>query len=198
MDDLVFHQCVNLPTFIKSKIISFIPPDGEFELINYRLYTKVKTLILVECLKNKKSWDRIEYKLTAKSKFKRCSKASSVVISIPIPAKAKNPKYKSDYGVVQYFPELYEIQWFIKNFQGEKEFSMNISLDFSYVSNYNEIKANTLPISVRFEIPYFTVSGIQLRYLKVRDVSGYKSLPWVRYMTRSDKYKIYKNIENNF
>jgi AP-1 complex subunit mu len=36
------------------------------------------------------------------------------------------------------------------------------------------------PITVRFEIPYFTVSGIQVRYLKIVEKSGYQALPWVR------------------
>jgi len=36
------------------------------------------------------------------------------------------------------------------------------------------------PISVKFEIPYFTVSGIQVRYLKIMEKSGYQALPWVR------------------
>jgi AP-1 complex subunit mu len=38
------------------------------------------------------------------------------------------------------------------------------------------------PISVKFEIPYFTVSGIQVRYLKIVEKSGYSALPWVRYL----------------
>lgn len=37
-----------------------------------------------------------------------------------------------------------------------------------------------IPISVKFEIPYFTVSGIQVRYLKIVEKSGYQALPWVR------------------
>ena len=40
------------------------------------------------------------------------------------------------------------------------------------------------PISVKFEIPYFTVSGIQVRYLKIVEKSGYQALPWVRYITQ--------------
>lgn len=30
------------------------------------------------------------------------------------------------------------------------------------------------PITVKFEIPYFTVSGIQVRYLKIIERSGYQ------------------------
>jgi AP-1 complex subunit mu len=41
------------------------------------------------------------------------------------------------------------------------------------------------PITVKFEIPYFTVSGIQVRYLKIVEKSGYQALPWVRYVSSS-------------
>jgi hypothetical protein len=47
------------------------------------------------------------------------------------------------------------------------------------------------PISVNFEIPYFTVSGIQVRYLKIIEKSGYQALPWVRYFTQNgDSYQL--------
>ncbi|CAN8175344.1 unnamed protein product, partial [Coccothraustes coccothraustes] len=45
------------------------------------------------------------------------------------------------------------------------------------------------PIAVRFEIPYFTVSGIQVRYMKIIEKSGYQALPWVRYITQRGNAK---------
>ena len=33
LDDCRFHQCVKLDEFDTSRTISFIPPDGEFELM---------------------------------------------------------------------------------------------------------------------------------------------------------------------
>ena len=41
------------------------------------------------------------------------------------------------------------------------------------------------PITIKFEIPYFTMSGIQVRYLKIIEKSGYQALPWVRYITKN-------------
>ena len=46
------------------------------------------------------------------------------------------------------------------------------------------------PIGVKFEIPYFTVSGIQVRYLKIIERSGYQALPWVRYITANGDYQL--------
>ena len=36
MQDVTFHQCVNLGRFNTEKVVSFVPPDGEFELMKYR------------------------------------------------------------------------------------------------------------------------------------------------------------------
>lgn len=35
IDDCTFHQCVRLSKFDSERSISFIPPDGEFELMRY-------------------------------------------------------------------------------------------------------------------------------------------------------------------
>lgn len=43
MEDIKFHQCVRLARFENDRTISFIPPDGEFELMSYRLNTQATT-----------------------------------------------------------------------------------------------------------------------------------------------------------
>ena len=63
MEDVKFHQCVRLSRFENDRTISFIPPDGEFELMSYRLNTQVKPLIWVESDVRSHSGSRIEYTL---------------------------------------------------------------------------------------------------------------------------------------
>lgn len=42
LDDCQFHQCVRLHEFDSSRTISFIPPDGEFELMKcFKLFVNV-------------------------------------------------------------------------------------------------------------------------------------------------------------
>ena len=45
-------------------------------------------------------------------------------------------------------------------------------------------------LSLNFEVPYFTVSGAQVKYLKVTEKSGYQTTPWVRYVTKNGDYQI--------
>ena len=70
---------------------------------------------------------------------------------------------------------------------------------FSYHLNCMSIDSDVekrAPITVKFEIPYFTVSGIQVRYLKIVEKSGYQALPWVRYITQNgDDYRYVLSID---
>lgn len=45
MDDLKFDQCVDMQKFKDERLIEFTPPDGEFELMTYRLNTQVNFLL---------------------------------------------------------------------------------------------------------------------------------------------------------
>lgn len=58
------------------------------------------------------------------------------------------------------------------------------ALIFLFLSGFAEEVDKRAPITIKFEIPYFTVSGIQVRYLKIVEKSGYQALPWVRYITQ--------------
>uniref|UniRef100_A0A2K6U106 AP-1 complex subunit mu-1 n=1 Tax=Saimiri boliviensis boliviensis TaxID=39432 RepID=A0A2K6U106_SAIBB len=133
LEDVKFHQCVRLSRFENDRTISFIPPDGEFELMSYRLNTHVKPLIWIESVIEKHSHSRIEYMI-----------------------------------------------------KGGKEYLMRAH--FGLPSVEAEDKEGKPPISVKFEIPYFTTSGIQVRYLKIIEKSGYQALPWVRYITQNGDF----------
>ncbi|CAH4035039.1 unnamed protein product [Pieris brassicae] len=191
LEDVKFHQCVRLSRFENDRTISFIPPDGEFELMSYRLNTHVKPLIWIESVIERHAHSRVEYMIKAKSQFKRRSTANNVEIIIPVPADADSPKFKTTIGSVKYTPEQNAITWSIKSFPGGKEYLMRAH--FGLPSVECEETDGKPPIQVKFEIPYFTTSGIQVRYLKIIEKSGYQALPWVRYITQNGDYQLRTN-----
>lgn len=65
--------------------------------------------------------------------------------------------------------------WKIKQLGGGKEFLMRAHFGLPSVKSEDTVDRRT-PISIKFEIPYFTVSGIQVRYLKIVEKSGYQAL----------------------
>lgn len=191
LEDVKFHQCVRLSRFENDRTISFIPPDGEFELMSYRLNTHVKPLIWIESVIERHAHSRVEYMVKAKSQFKRRSTANNVEIVIPVPMDADTPKFKTTVGNVKYAPEQSAVVWGIKSFPGGKEYLMRAH--FGLPSVESEDTEGRAPIQVKFEIPYFTTSGIQVRYLKIIEKSGYQALPWVRYITQNGDYQLRTN-----
>jgi AP-1 complex subunit mu len=46
------------------------------------------------------------------------------------------------------------------------------------------------PVELKFEIPFFTTSGIQVRYLKIVEPKLHPALPRVRYITQAGDYAL--------
>lgn len=188
MEDIKFHQCVRLSKFENEKLITFIPPDGEFTLMSYRLSSSqflMKPLILVNCKTKVHKHSRIEIVCTVKAQIKKKSTANNVEVIIPIPEDADTPKFSPEYGSVKWIPEKSCLIWKLKTFPGGKQFSMRAELGLPAVTDPESIMSKK-PIKVNFSIPYFTTSGIQVRYLRINEPKlQYQSYPWVRYITQS-------------
>ena len=83
--DVSFHQCVNLGRFNTEKVVSFVPPDGEFELMKYRCNENISLPFRVIPVINELGRTRLEVKVAVKSSFNDKLFALNVVITIPMP-----------------------------------------------------------------------------------------------------------------
>jgi AP-1 complex subunit mu len=185
LEDIKFHQCVRLARFENDRTISFIPPDGAFELMSYRLNTAVKPLIWVDAVIEMRQ-TRVDYIVKARAQLKPRAVANNVKISIPVLPDVDTPNFKCSSGRAKYVPDKDVVMWSIKNFKAGREVVMRGH--FGLPSIGKDVQRDTAtrrPIQVEFEVPYFTVSGLQVRFLKVTEKSGYQALPWVRYLTNS-------------
>jgi len=124
MEDIKFHQCVRLTRFDGDRTISFIPPDGEFELMSYRLNTTVKPLIAVETSIEAQGRSRVEYVVKIRTHFKARSFANNVEILVPVPPDVDSPAFKASSGAVTYVPDLECIKWTIRQIAGGKDLIM--------------------------------------------------------------------------
>jgi AP-1 complex subunit mu len=146
MEDIKFHQCVRLNKFEAERNICFVPPDGEFELMSYRLDTQVKPLIWVECIVESFSRSKIEYLVKAKTQFKSKSIANNVEIFISVPTDVDSPVFKSNVGTVKYVPDQNAMVWCIKQFPGRKEFLMRAQFGFPSIESEEREKYSRIPI----------------------------------------------------
>jgi AP-1 complex subunit mu len=183
--EVTLHQCVRQQRFDEQGILAFIPPDGAFELMNYRLNKALKPVISMECAIDSHPGSRVEYLIKAKAQFKSRSTANDIVIDIPVPADCDSPQLKASVGAVSYEPEKNSMVWKIKHLQGGQEVTLHAHFGLSTAGTEDKSRR---PISLSFEIPYVAASGLQIRQLKVMERSGYKALPWVRYLTKAGEY----------
>lgn len=125
--------------------------------------------------------------MKARSQFRSRTYANNVEIFIPVPPDVDTPAFKASMGTVTYVPDLECIKWTIKQFYGSSEVLMRAHFGLPSVASdeADAEKWRKRSITVKFEIPYFTASGIQVRYLKIMEKSGYAALPWVRYMVQN-------------
>lgn len=184
LEDCQFHQCVKLSSFSADRIISFIPPDGEFELMRYRSTEHINLPFRVQAIVQEIGRTKVSYNISIRSTYSHKLFATGVVLRIPTPLNtAKIEGTRTTNGKAKYEPESNAIVWKIQRFEGNKEFTL--SSEAQLTATTNQKAWSRPPISMSFNLLMFTSSGLLVRYLKVFEKSNYTSVKWVRYMTRA-------------
>ena len=129
LDDCRFHQCVRLNEFDSDRTISFIPPDGEFELMRravailfceiepepcpfrYRATTNVKLPLRVIATVNEIGTSQVSYTVSVKASFGNKLSATDVVLRIPTPLNTTTVDCKVANGKAKYVPAENVVIW---------------------------------------------------------------------------------------
>ncbi|RCH83381.1 hypothetical protein CU098_004837, partial [Rhizopus stolonifer] len=189
IDDCQFHQCVKLGKFDSDRTISFVPPDGEFELMKYRTTENVNLPFKVHPVVTEIGNTRVEYNISIRANFSPKLYANNVVLKIPTPLNSAKVEVKvGSGGKAKYAPSENCIIWKISRFQGQAEFHLSGEAVLSSMT-HKRVWSRP-PISMDFQVLMFTSSGLLVRFLKVFEKSGYQSVKWVRYMTKAGSYQI--------
>jgi AP-2 complex subunit mu-1 len=189
IDDIQFHQCVKLSKFESDHSISFIPPDGEFELMRYRTTKDINLPFRVIPLVKETGKGKMEVKVIVKSNFKSTLIGQKIEVKIPTPPNTCGVQLICIKGKAKYKASDNAIVWKIKRMGGMKE--SQLSAEIELMSNEKK-KWTRPPISMSFEVP-FAPSGFKVRYLKVFEsklnYSDNETIKWVRYIGRSGLYE---------
>lgn len=188
LEDCQFHQCVKLGKFDSDRIISFVPPDGEFELMRYRATENVNLPFKVHAIVNEVGKTKVEYSIGVKANFGPKLFATNVVVRIPTPLNTARISERCTQGKAKYEPSENNIVWKIGRFAGQAEFVLSAEAELTHMTNQKSWSRP--PLSMNFSLLMFTSSGLLVRYLKVFEKSNYSSVKWVRYMTRAGSYEI--------
>lgn len=189
LSDVKFHQCVRLSKFDKERAITFVPPDGEFVLMNYRISDHLSPPFKLLCLHAHFKGDgdvKMEFKLKLKADFDAAFTAQDVVLTVPVPPQTVSQLSTCGVGKVQFVPEAGNVTWRVKKLQGGREALLRVDLELP--AGWTEAAWSRQPIVLSSSVPMLTASGVKVRYLKVIEKSGYKTHKWIRSLVKTGEY----------
>jgi AP-2 complex subunit mu-1 len=188
IDDITFHRCVSLAQFDQERIVSFIPPDGEFVLMKYRIANNVSLPFTITPNVIMRGRSRVEYDIVINGSFDSRFTALNVRVVIPTPPNAASTNITCTTGKTVFKGSESAIIWKIPRFNGNGVYHLRGEAILS--ATIEDKPWNKPPINVEFQVPMFTASGINVRFLKVVEASQYLAVKWVRYVTRNGNYQI--------
>lgn len=133
LDDCQFHQCVRLGKFDADRSITFIPPDGEFELMKYvclgtlpeKIGLKLPAHVIsrYRCTRDvnlplkviptvvEHGRTKVEYNVTIRTNFSSKLYATEITLRIPTPLNATKVDPKFQHGKAKYTPSENVLLW---------------------------------------------------------------------------------------
>ena len=189
LDDCRFHQCVRLSKFESERAITFIPPDGTFELMSYRITENVSCPFKILPVVAERGRSKIDITIKIKSIFEKSISANNVVVKIPCPKHTAVANILAiGTGKAKYESATDSLVWRIRRFPGETEYTLTADLDLTPTVVEKPWNSKP-PISLDFQVPMFTASGLRVRFLRIQEKSNYRPIKWIRYVTKAGTYQ---------
>mmetsp|Transcript_9195 Transcript_9195/g.16074 ORF Transcript_9195/g.16074 Transcript_9195/m.16074 type:complete len:424 (+) Transcript_9195:337-1608(+) len=189
LEDVKFHQCVRLARFENDRTISFIPPDGEFELMSYRITNSISLPFRLIPVVEELGKTKVLYNIRLISQVPADESAQNIMVCIPCPPNTANSKPHVTKGRARYDPTQHAIIWRLRKFVGKSEATFTCAVET--IPSTKEKAWSRPPIQMDFAVPMWAASGLKVRYLKVVEKSGYKTKNFVKLFTKaSDSYQI--------
>mmetsp|Transcript_50663 Transcript_50663/g.62092 ORF Transcript_50663/g.62092 Transcript_50663/m.62092 type:complete len:438 (-) Transcript_50663:112-1425(-) len=188
LQDVTFHPCVRLNRYDQDKTIMFIPPDGEFKLMTYRI-EQTNLPFEISPMVNERGRNRVEYHITLKAKYESYHIGQDIVCSVPVPSNTSKTNIKVTTGKADYKPSKSIVEWKIPKLGGRQQCVLKGEVTLTHL--IQDKTWQRPPITMQFTIPMWASSALKVRFLNVQEPKmNYKSIKWVRYITHAGDYQI--------
>ncbi|CAL4121195.1 unnamed protein product, partial [Meganyctiphanes norvegica] len=187
-DDVSFHPCVRLKRWESERMLSFVPPDGNFRLLSYHIGSQSVVAIPLYIRHNISFRDvgggRCDITVGPKQTMGRT--VEQVVIEVPMPKCVLNCNLTVTQGKYSFDPVSKVLRWDVGRIDPSK--LPNIRGNISIQSGAPNPESNP-NINVSFTISQLAVSGLKVNRL---DIYGekYKPFKGVKYITRAGKFQV--------
>ncbi|MBA0646475.1 hypothetical protein Goklo_014439 [Gossypium klotzschianum] len=151
LDNVTFHQYVNLTRFKSEKTVSFVPPDGDFELMKYCFTEGVSLPFQILPTIKELGQTLMQVNVKVKSVF-GVKMFALVVIRIPVPKQTVKQVSKSHLVEQSIMLPIDSLLWKIRKFPGQTK--PTLSAEVELISIMAEKRSwMRPPIQMEFEVP---------------------------------------------
>jgi AP-3 complex subunit mu len=214
IDDCSFHPCVRYNRFERDKVVSFVPPDGAFELMRYKMQTRAQAAGPCYCQPHL-SFDyknnlgsisvKIGVKQTSSLSFGSSKKTSAVVedvvLTIPFPRNVRTANLSVTGGTVMYEESTRVAKWLVGKLGEDISLQLTGSIVLSspptggttspsLASSAPGMDEVAPPIEMHWKVPMASVSGLAVGSLQLLNENYKISYKGVRTLVKSGKYLI--------
>lgn len=192
LDDCNFHECVHLDEFETSRTLHFIPPDGEFSVLNYRVTADFRAPFRIFPTLEETGPYKLELVVLIRADIPEGNHGTNVQVRIPMPRACTGVTTETSTEIpgctAEYSSAEKRVVWTIRKFAGGAEFALRIKITLDQPISAAH-KREIGPIAMSFEIPTYNVSKLTVRYLRISEThKSYNPCRWVRFITQSSSY----------
>lgn len=187
-DDVSFHPCVRFKRWESERMLSFIPPDGNFRLMSYHIGSQsvVAIPIYVRHMLTFKTGEYAKLDITVGPKTTLGRVIEGVKLEISLPKSILNCLLVVNQGKYTFDPVQKLLHWDVGRIDSAK--LPNIRGQITVSPGTTNLDSNPT-INVQFNISQMAVSGLKVNRL---DMYGekYKPFKGVKYVTKAGKFQI--------
>ncbi|KAK7120450.1 hypothetical protein R3I94_020447 [Phoxinus phoxinus] len=192
VDECRFHQAVKLDEFDNFRILKVCPSQGEQTVMQYQLCDELPCAPPFQLFPSveKDYVNRVLIFLKLRCDLPPKSTALNVSITVPVPkgSVSMSQELSSPDQTAELQPKSKALLWEIPRFPGGAQLSALFKVDVPGLSSASLLEVG--PVSMSFELPKQTCTGLQIRFLRLSPTQTGLSQRWVRYVTHSDSYTI--------
>lgn len=186
IEDCSFHPCVRYAKYEQDKSVSFVPPDGIFELMNYRISNVPLPQIYV---RPQITWTNngANIQVMANSKSTEGNLLEEVKVIIPLPKTTIGSKVTASQGSVVFNSQTKELIWDIGKFNNKSSKTPSVSGQIQ-IDTSTKLPDTTPAVLLKWKLPLVAYSNLKIDQVIVKG-ENYKPYKGVRYVTVAGQYQ---------
>uniref|UniRef100_A0A7N6AI72 AP-4 complex subunit mu-1 n=1 Tax=Anabas testudineus TaxID=64144 RepID=A0A7N6AI72_ANATE len=188
VDECSFHQAVRLDEFDTHRILRLCPSQGEQTVMQYQLSDDLPSAPPFRLFPTIERDNGGRLLMYLKLRCDLSPKRSVPLYLVVLCAFSLSQELSSPDQSTELKPQSRAVVWQIPRFPGGTQLSALFKLEVPGLSSASMLEVG--PVGLSFELPKFTATGLQIRFLRLSPIQPGPSQRWVRYVTHSDSYTI--------